>query len=397
MSENNKSKEQIALSKELLGIAVDYSDAVDKAKGTASTANDIYHEKTGHSLLSKIQETVDNSEYGSQLPSKMKLSKTYELIAYQISAYERYQNNDLSKSTEVWETKSDLSKEQKLHKNVGFALYKTNIIASQFKLLDKKNEHIHNLSKFSEIKFGDVIQIYQPYADGHTKPNTKNNVDRFGQNRFYGIIQKLPNGDFLAVDFRGHRNTSEDSDILKFNPAYAYPSSKNVQPSLDVGDKLLVQLPKEAVAQGTALREKYEAASYGKPFNAMAPLKIRVFEMSPENLNKMKLFKAKINQNGLDIGWAKDQNKVVPASKKGRRMFNEYFNDNVRFELKSGAYDKRNALMTQRINRQAIIRTARYGEDSTAKIQSKSQREHTTTEHRKNYERQHQETIEPSR
>ena len=384
MNKNDPNRKQ--LDEELQAIGMSYIESVDEGIASNQSPADVYHKKTGHSLISKIQETFENNEYVEQFPKTMQtnMSKTYSLVAYQLSSYERFKNNNFSKSTEVWQEDSNLSTEKKVHKAVGFSLYKTDIIAEHFKNLNKKNEHIRDLSKFSDLKFGDVIQIYQPYDDNHTKNNTKNNIDRYGQNRFYGVLQKLPNGDVLAVDFRGHRNQSIDSDKLKYDPTYAYPSSKNVSPSLDIGDRLLVQLPKEAIVQGTALREKYEAASYGKPYDNMAPLKIRIYEMSPENVKKMENFKGRINQNGLDIGWSKNKEKVVPASPKGRRMFNEVFNDNIHYHIKSGTYNKRNALMTQRINRQALIRETKYGETSTKKIQTKAQREHIFIEHTKN-------------
>lgn len=377
----------------LTNIASDYNALVDESLSSPHTAEELYYEKTGYSLYSKIQESISNSEYGTHLPEKMKTNKsTYTLFEYQIKAYDRYKHGISDRSTQNWEEASanealsDESKTMLASKNVGFAMYKTNILISKFTELSQKNEHIKNISKFSELKFGDVIQIYQPYDKHHPKPNTKNNIDRYGQNRFYGIMQKLPNGDFLAVDFRGHRDTSEDSDTLEFNPKYAYPSSKFANPSLDIGDKLLVQLPKEAIATGSALREKYEAASYGKKYDGLGPASIRVFEMSPTNLDKMQKFKHRINQNGLDIGWSNAHQEVVSASPKGDRMFNPLFSQHINYELKHGTYEKRNMLMTQRINRQALIRNARYGEDSTVKIQTNTQKNHRIQERNSRYQ-----------
>lgn len=383
----DKLKGHSELKESLTNIALQYNSLVDEGRKTNQSADDLFYAKTGYSLYSKIQETINDSEYGSQLPDKMKTNKsTYTLFEYQIKAYQRFKNNISDRSTQNWEEASttgqisDKTISELTSKNVGFAMYKTEIIASNLNDLSKKNEHIKNVSKLSDLKFGDVVQIYQPYDDDHPKNNTKNNIDRYGQNRFYGIMQRLPNGDFLAVDFRGHRNHSEDSVALDFNPKYAYPSSKFVKPSLDLGDKLLVQLPKQAIATGSALREKYEAASYGKPYNGLGPASIRVFEMSPTNLARLSNFKNQINQAGLDIGWSKTNQSIVAASSKGDRMFNPLFSQQVNYELKIGTYDKRNMLMTQRINRQTLIRNARYGEDSTAKIQTNVQKTYRSKE-----------------
>lgn len=383
----DKLKGHYELKESLTNIALQYNSLVDEGRKTNQSTDDLFYAKTGYSLYSKIQETIDDSEYGSQLPDKMKANKsTYTLFEYQIKAYERFKSDVSDRSTQNWEKAntsgpmSDETVSELTSKNVGFAMYKTEIIASSLNDLSKKNEHIKNVSKLSDLKFGDVVQIYQPYEDNHPKNNTKNNIDRYGQNRFYGIMQRLPNGDFLAVDFRGHRNHSEDSVALDFNPKYAYPSSKFVKPSLDLGDKLLVQLPKEAIATGSALREKYEAASYGKPYNGLGPASIRVFEMSPANLTKLSNFKNKINQAGLDIGWSKTNQSIVAASGKGDRMFNPLFSQQVNYQLKIGTYDKRNMLMTQRINRQTLIRNARYGDESTAKIQTNAQKAYRNKE-----------------
>ena len=177
----DKLKGHSELKESLTNIALQYNSIVDEGRKTNQSTDDLFYTKTGYSLYSKIQETIDDSEYGSQLPAKMKANKsTYTLFEYQIKAYERFRNNISDRSTQNWEeasTSAPMSTKtisELTSKNVGFAMYKTEIIASNLNDLSKKNEHIKNVSKLSDLKFGDVVQIYQPYEDDHPKNNTKN-------------------------------------------------------------------------------------------------------------------------------------------------------------------------------------------------------------------------------
>lgn len=358
--------ERKKLDKHLTKIATEYNEAVDIAAASKSNVSDVYHEKTGHSLVSAIQEAYINSPYFKSLSGLDPLKSAYS-TAKTLKAYENFTNGEFNKGTIPWE-KGELSREEATHKAVGFALYANDQLHEKFDKNNKRNEHTKLVDKFSDLKFGDVVQIYQPYSDMHSdtfhkKDHINSKISEVGQNRYYGIIQKLPNGDFLAVDLRGHRQRSADSVPLEFNERYAYPTSRNVQPSLDKNDQLLVQLPKKSIASGSALREKYEAAAYDKPFDASQPIKIKVLEMSPDNIKKLKDYRNYINETQLDIGWSKDRNEVIAASDKGKKLYNPAFYHERQYQIKSGIYEKRNAMLTAKINTQTLARIANYGED----------------------------------
>lgn len=370
----------------LTEVLLQYNQTVDEAKG--KNPDKLFHQKTGYSLRAKVEEAFDQTGFYQDAPKKLDKNQSYESTVYSLQAYERFKKGEHDRGTLVYE-KDDLTDTQKAASTAGYAAYRANVVLSKIKQNIQKNQHTRYLQKTEDLKSGDIIQIYQPYEDDHLKEYAKNEVDRYGQNRYYAIMQPLPNGDFLAVDFRGHRQTDESDICLEYNPKYSYPTSPHVQPTLNTYGHLLVQLPKEAILKGSAMREKYEAASFGKVYDEMQPRSIRVLEMSPSNQKKLQDFRQRFNKERLDLGWSRTHNIVVGNSLVGKGAVNPYFIENTKHNLQSGVYEARNALLTRTLAEQAKIREKLYGPESTHRIQSDEQKEFMAQERKRNHQKYH--------
>lgn len=358
-------------------IALAYTKHVDKTITDHSdeSPEKLYEKANGKTLNEAITETLTKSNYVDFKKLGLNIAKTAGDAQYAMTGYDKYRHGSYDRNAKPWhknknDNVSTIMKSQLT--NVVTRLDKATHIA---KSRQSSKNNTHYVTETSDLKKGDVIQLYQPYTSALKTHHTKNTIDMHGQNRYYGIIQPLPNGDFLAVDFRGHRNLTKDSVLLNYDPKYAFPTSKNVKATLDITDHRLIQLPKEAIIKGTKLREKYEAASYGKVYDATANGNdsIKVLKMSPENEQKMNNYISKINNYEQDIAWHKTHNEVVGRTTRGRNMLQPMFLKNATVNLKTGVYEQRDRTLTQRITRQEAIRDAKYGPNSAAVIRTKSQ------------------------
>lgn len=373
---------------EIQKLGDDYNQYVDKHKDSGINIQDKYQEDTGYSLRAKVEEIYENNDLKNSFHKKIKTQPTFDKIGYALRGYERKQKNTPSNDfeKEQW-AREDYNPKIALSSRIDYTLNTLDNISNVLQRNEKREKHIHEVKSVSDLKFGDVIEMYQPYEEKHLKRNTKNSVDSRGQNRYYGVVQPLPNGDVLAVSFYGHRNQSDDGLALKYSEEYPYPASKAVSPSLDIGSKNLIQIPRNAIIKGNLLKEKQDAASFGKVYDKFQT-KIKVLEMSPENMTKFKKFKSMINKNELDIGWSKDKNEVIPASPKGERMFNPEYHDRAKFLLQAGIYEERNIMLNKRLERQQIIRDNKFG-DKPIRIQSNYQKEFVNKEQHGNKKSRH--------
>lgn len=365
-----------------------YNKHVDKYHNQEVNIQNKFQEDTGYSLKAKVQEIYENSDLKNNFHKKVKVQPTFEKIAFAIQSYERKEKNTPSNDYEKdqW-SREDYDPKISLTSRVNYTLNTLDDISEVLKRNEKRQKHIHEVKSVSDLKFGDVIEMYQPYEEEHLKKHTKNSIDSRGQNRYYGVVQPLPNGDVLAVSFYGHRTQSDDSLQLNYSDEYPYPASKAVSPSLDIGSKNLIQIPRNAIIKGNLLKEKQDAASFGKKYDKFQT-KIKVLEISPENMNKFKKFKSMINKNELDIGWSKDKNEVIPASPAGKRMFNSEYHDRAKYLLAAGIYEKRNLMLNQRLERQQIIRDNKFGK-KPIRIQSNYQKEFIKKERHENRKSNH--------
>lgn len=381
----NKTERSDKLVNELYEVSNEYDSYVDKY---LEDADKKYHTETGYSLRAKIEETYKNSEFKETLSPKMDDDKTLTKLMYSMKSYERYKTNNPGNDFEKRQWNEPYASRENITKNnIAYTLNTTSTISDKLESNIERSKHKHKVQSISDLKFGDVIQLYQPYEDERLKRNTKNSIDSRGQNRYYGIVQGLPNGDYLAVNFYGHRNPSPDALSLKYDSSYPYPASKYVSPTLDIGSKNLIQIPREAIMKGTLLKEKHDSASYGKKYDKFTT-KVEVLEMSPENKQKFQTYRNMMNKNQLDIGWSKDKNEVVAASSTGERMFNQNHYQVAKYLLKTGVYEKRNIMLNVRLERQQKIREKKF-DKKPIKIQSNYQKEFLSKEHSANKKNSH--------
>ena len=372
----------------LIEIGEDYNHIVDNIeKYNDKTPDQVYHDQTGYSLRAHIIEAIQESNAYKTFPKQMidHMDKTYAITLRQLTAYERFTKNPTVSADEDFAAhryqqlenpNNKKNRAQLTGKNIAYAVNMMEKIKNINIESENKQAHTKYVDNVSDLRRGDVIQLYKPYQFSKTKKNTKNNLDSLGQNRFYGVLGQLKNGDILAISFYGHNTKSPDADILKHDSKYAYPTSRNATPAIDPGRKQVIQIPKDVVIRGSQLVEKAEAASYGKPYreDPKTVNKIKVLEMSPENKQKLERFYSRINNYDLDLAWKKDKEAVVAASPKGRRMLNAEENSVSKYNLKAGIYDLREMSMDRTLNRQAAIRERRYGDaNANIKIQTKYQ------------------------
>lgn len=346
-----------SLNDALFKIGQQYKQCVDQTLDSKQSAENLYQEKTDYSLLAKIEETVRNDAFYQALPEKVQknMNKTYQRIQYGIQGYERFKTNNFDHDrpdqyVRNWQN-NKFSANKTIDHNVRQSLYSTEkaaTIANQHEIADS---HIHYVNDTSELNKGDVIEIYIPYK----KPKEADHyLDRQGQNRYFTVLQTLPNGDIMAASMYGHRQLSPTASKLNYDPNYAYPTSSHVVTALDPDQQRIVQLPKEVINRASDLIAKNEAARYVKPYKPMTHPGIKVLEMNQTNKNKVKQYASFYNKNDkLDIGWQRGKEQIVPVSPKGHRMVNSYFYDTIKNQLQAGTFNHCERIIDNELHTQA--------------------------------------------
>lgn len=363
---NEEMFEQKQLSRNLTKIASKYNKYVD------SHGDDAEKEFNKHAKMpldEQIEEALTNTKAGQKIVDDFSMNKAKTVYKYNLQSYQRYKNNDLNASTAFWNEETALPDNRynctkKTMYELTRTFYKTAEANKSVLSQKEKRTGARLVDDVAELKESDVIQMYVPYAT--PKKNAKKMVDQYGQNRYYGVIRPLPNGDVLAIQLYGHsKSVSSNAKHLEFNPEYGYPTSPNVSANLEIDTKKIIQLPKEALKKGSQLREKYEAAAYDKPFNESLNPKIKILSMSPENKTKFAEFTNDITDHGkkLNIGWSSETNQVVAATFKGKLMLNQVTQKELTSQVESGVFAQRDVLLTQRIARQDILRETKYANE----------------------------------